>query len=204
MEERQFIDKPYVILVEGKLDEIIVRISLEYIRENFPDLKEKVSNTQIFNIKGKDKLNSAIVKQLIRKAQEIIKAILIILDKDDNYSSTEQKIQNFLKNFDWIKLTDYLIIPPHEMPGRELEDYLVNALEQTDSQKIQVLKECIARVSSNRKLGKKLFFTYLLVNDNCNYDGLSISKDILNSCVKVENLNSIIKKVKQFLQNAPS
>ena len=204
MEERQFIDKPYVILVEGKLDEIIVRISLEYIRENFPDLKEKVSNTQIFNIKGKDKLNSAIVKQLIRKAQEIIKAILIILDKDDNYSSTEQKIQNFLKNFDWIKLTDYLIIPPHEMPGRELEDYLVNALEQTDAQKIQVLKECIARVSSNRKLGKKLFFTYLLVNDNCNYDGLSISKDILNSCVKVENLNSIIKKVKQFLQNAPS
>lgn len=204
MEERQFIDKPYVIIVEGKLDKIILKIILDYIKENVSNLEEKVSNTQIFNIKGKNSLNSAGVKHSIRIAKGVVKALLVILDKDDSYDSTKQMIQNFLENFDWIRLTDYLIIPPHDASGRELEDYLVNALEQKDAQRIQVLKECINRVSTNKKLGKKLFFTYLLINDNCNYDGLSVSEGMLSNCIEVNALDLIIEKVKQFLQNAPS
>ncbi|WP_461829808.1 hypothetical protein [Aquifex sp.] len=206
MEERQFIDKPYVIVVEGKLDKIILKIVLDYIKEKFPNLEEKVSNTQVFNIKGKNNLNSPGVKHSIRIAKGVVKALLVILDKNDSYDSTEQMIQTFLKNenFDWIALKDYLIVPPSNLCGKELEDYLVYILKQLVPQRIQVLRDCIRKVSTGRKFGKKLFFSYLLINDNCNYDGLSISEGMLKSCLEVETLDLIVEKVKQFLQNAPS
>lgn len=201
---RIYIDKPYVILVEGKLDEIILKLILNHLRSTHSNLMNKIEKTQIINIGGKDKLRSeakvAIRLAIVRKK---IEGLLIILDKDDNYQSTEQRLINFLNNFPEIQIRDYLIIPDENSEGQELEDYLVVSLRETDENRIQILDECIRRVSNQRKIGKKLFFTYLLINDNCSYDGLSISEGILGKCVNVENLNLIKNRVLGFLGRVP-
>jgi len=201
---RIYIDKPYVILVEGKLDEIILKLILNHLRSTHSNLMNKIEKTQIINIGGKDKLRSE-AKVAIRLAilRKKIEGLLIILDKDDNYQSTEQRLINFLNNFPEIQIRDYLIIPDENSEGQELEDYLVVSLRKTDENRIQILDECIRRVSNQRKIGKKLFFTYLLINDNCSYDGLSISEGILGKCVNVENLNLIKNRVLGFLGRVP-
>jgi len=193
------IDKPYIIFVEGKLDEIILKLVLNHLLCVHPDLEGVINKTQIFNMQGKDNLKSG-VRFAINKQKEIVKAILIILDKDENYQSTKQKLENFLNNFLWIPIREYLIIPDENSSGQELEDYLVTSLKELDKEKISILEKCIDKISSKRKIGKKVFYTYLLINDECNYDGLSISDEMLSSCVFIENLNLIKDKVLNFLK----
>ncbi len=193
------IDKSYIIFVEGKLDEIILKLVLNHLLCVHPDLEGVINRTQIFNMQGKDNLKSG-VRFAINKQKEIVKAILIILDKDENYQSTKQKLENFLNNFLWIPIREYLIIPDENSSGQELEDYLVTSLKELDKEKISILEKCIDKISSKRKIGKKVFYTYLLINDECNYDGLSISGEMLSSCVSIENLNLIKDKVLNFLK----
>ena len=200
--ENRKIDKPYVILVEGFLDRAILSLVLRDIEANHEDVKEIIEKTQIFEIKGKDNLKANWLKNKISEAEDKLKAILVIVDKDNDYQATAQSVNSFLDKFNWIMLKDYLIIPDENTDGQELEDYLVATLEELEESKVQVLGDCIRKVSSDKKIGKKIFFSYLLVNDDCYYEGLSISDEMLGSCIDVGRLSLIQNKVLSFLENA--
>ena len=200
--EDRKIDKPYVILVEGILDRAILNLVLKDIGAKHENMKGIVEKTQVFEIKGKDNLKAGWLKNKINEAEETIKAILVIVDKDDDYQATAQSVNSFLDKFDWIRFKDYLIIPEENADGQELEDYLVATLEELGDDRVQRLGNCIRELSSDRKIGKKIFFSYLLVNDDCGYEGLSISDEMLGKCFDAGKLNLIRDKVLSFLQNA--
>lgn len=200
--ENKEILKPYLIIVEGKLDKIVVNLVLNFIKKTTPELSEIVENTQVFPIGGKDKLRARRgIGFLINKAMDKLKAIMIVLDKDEDYASTQQQINNFLINFEWIPLREFLIIPDEESEGKNLEDYLVQVLRSSNGMTIQTIEDCIRELSSDRNLGKKVFYAYLLAKDGCNYEGISINEDRLLKCLPVEELTLIKSKIEQFFNS---
>ena len=202
-EDRKKIQKENLIVVEGKTDRIIIEAIIDSIGAHFREL------VQIFELGGKDNLSKLI--NAIRLTEGIkVKCVLLILDKDEDFNSTEQKAKNFLKNltqkFPSIKVAHYIIIPPEDMEGEELEDYMMEILLQNDD-KILRLKNCIEEIYRKesltpKKLGKKVFYTYLLLNDDCNYQGTSYSLPQIKGCINkiINKMHYIRNEINQFLQ----
>jgi len=195
-EGKKKIEKENLIVVEGKTDRIIIEAILDSIDASF---KERV---QVFELGGKDNLEN--FKNLIKSSDIQVKCVLLILDKDENFNSTKQKAENFRNNLSQqFPYIDYLIIPPEDIEGKELEDYIVEILLQNDS-KISYLKNCIEKYIKKsltpEKLGKKIFYTYLLLNDDCNYQGTSFSADQIKRCIDniIDKMDYIKEKIEEF------
>ncbi len=207
------IEKPYVIAVEGKLDEIIVKLILKSLAEN----KQVLNNIQVFSLDGKYHLKLKNMKRSVELSHTPVRGILIVLDKDESYTATKQKLENFLSDlgnqYTTLNKKDCLIIPDEQSSGKELEDYIIEAFKKTDTKAndiITSLEKCIKETATNKKkLGKKIFYTYLLMirGDKCKYEGLSISEgmlqgciyEILKECISEKNLNLITDKISDFL-----
>jgi len=190
------IEKENLIVVEGKTDKVLIDDIIDLMENSY---KEKV---QIFELNGKNNLGN--LKKLIQNSDIELNSILLILDKDENFSSTEQRaisfFNNLLQEFPSIK-TRYIILPPKEMEGQELEDYIVEIILSQDNN-ISYIKDCIEKVSTPKKLGKKIFYTYLLLNDNCNYEGTSYSLEQIKGCIGnvITKMDYLIEQIKQFLE----
>jgi len=187
----KLIEKDNLIVVEGKTDKVLIEAIIDSMGNLY---KEKV---QIFELNGKNNLKN--LKKLIQNSEIKINSILLILDKDEDFNSTEQRAKNFLNNFTSIR-TSYMILPPKDMEGQELEDYIVEILLQNNDN-ISYIKDCIEKFSTTKKLGKKIFYTYLLLNDNCNYEGTSYSLEQVKNCIGnvINKMDYIIDQLKKFL-----
>lgn len=185
-----------LILVEGKTDMAIIEAIIESIEPYYN------SKVQILELEGKNKLRT--MENLIKNSDIEIEAILLILDKDKNFESTKQMAENFLDKLPSIKKS-YIILPPEDMEGQELEDYIVEILLQNDDKKdkISYIKECVSQFQSDKKLGKKIFYTYLLLNDDCNYQGTSFSSLQIKNCISniMDENNYIVKQIRLFLNS---
>jgi len=195
MENTKKIEKEYLILVEGKTDKILIETLLDLMNISIAT-KEKI---QIFELEGKNKLR--LVKNLIKNSDIEIKSLFLFLDKDENFDSTKQRAENFFSTLPYNpkKGTFYLILPPKDIEGKELEDYIVEILSK-DNDIISHIKKCVKEVSTNKKFGKKVFYTYLLLNDDCNYEGVSYSTPQVKRCIQnvIEKMDYLKEKLRQF------
>ncbi|MDQ7032301.1 MAG: hypothetical protein Q9M37_06240 [Desulfonauticus sp.] len=191
------IEKEACIFVEGKLDQIIVELLLKSICS-----KEVIENIQIFQLGGKAGLKY--VKKMENFNQ--LKAVLVILDKDEDYRSTSQTIDNFFKDLPkQCQCQLKFISPPDKLSGKELEEYIIEGIKHCKKNKlIEEIKKCIDsliknKLTSEKKLGKKILFTYFLLKDTCTYDGLSLNRDQFQSCIKT-SLDGLVE-LKNILEN---
>ncbi len=198
------IEKPACIFVEGKLDYIVIDLML---RDICPEkLREKI---QVFKLCSNKGLKT--VKKL--PGFKELKAVLVILDKDEDYKRTSQQIDSFFEKLpDQCRCRLKFISPPEDLPGKEIEDYIVDLIIQSeDSKFIKRIKDDIFHLiddgfTQDKKVGKKVLFTYLLLKDSCSYDGLSINSAQFQSCIKVsltelKELKSTLEKFIDFVQN---
>ncbi len=196
----QKIEKPACIFVEGKLDQIIVELLLRNICS-----KETRKSIQIFKLRSKDDLKN------IKKVSGFnkLRGVLVILDKDEDYSTTSQKIDSFFEKLSaQCKCKLKFISPPEDLSGREIEDYIIENITRHSKDKnfIEKIEECIFslienKLTSEKKLGKKILFAYLLWKDTCSYDGLSLNADQFQSCIEtsLDNFKELKSVLKQFI-----
>ena len=198
------IEKEACIFVEGRFDQIVVELILKNICS-----EEVRRNVQILELSGKDNLKN--VKKMPNFYK--LKAVLVILDRDEDYVATLQKIDSFFEKLPkgcQCKLK--FISPPDEALGKELEDYVIEAIvkHSEDAKLIRELEKCIyslveKKLTSKKKLGKKLLFTYLLLKDKCSYDGLSLNVNQFQSCIETsldnfKELKAVLKKFISFIE----
>jgi len=200
----QEIKKESCIFVEGKLDQLVVELVLKNMA--FEEIKK---NIQIFRLRSKDDLKN--VKNI--PGFNNLKAVLVILDRDEDYTATSQKIDSFFKKLPAHCLCKMKFIsPPEDSPGKEIEDYVIELISKhsEDARLIQKIEEDIYRLihdglTSDKKIGKKILFTYLLLKDSCSYDGLSLNADQFQSCIEVpldelKELKSILEEFVNFVK----
>lgn len=179
----QSIEKEACIFAEGKLDQILV----ELILRNICSVEIK-KNIQIFKLRSKDDLKN--VKNI--PGFNNLKAVLVILDKDEDYMATSQKIDSFFEKLpECCQYKLKFIFPPKESSGKELEDYIIETIAtySENFKLIHEIKKCVYslienNLTSDKKLGKKILFTFLLLKDTCSYDGLSLNAGQFKSCIE--------------------
>ncbi len=197
------IERSACIFVEGRLDHIVVDLMLKDIC--LEKLREKI---QIFELGGNKGLRN--IKKI--KGFYGLKAVLVILDKDEDYKRTSQQIDSFFEKLDQCRCKLKFISPPEDSRGKEIEDYIVDLITHSeDSKFIKRIKDDIFHLISdgftlNKKVGKKVLFTYLLLKDSCSYDGLSINSSQFQSCIKVslselKELRVVLEKFTDFIEN---
>ena len=141
-------------------------------------------------------------------AKKLREKLVLILwkNEDKNYSVTSQKINYFFKKLSKeCKYKQQLILPPKEISGKELEDYIVEVIKRysKNDKLIQEIESFVSNLEKNnltsgKKRGKKILFSYLLLKDKCSYDGLSLNAYQFQSCIG--KLLNNFKELKDILE----
>jgi len=202
----QKIEKSACIFVEGKLDQIVVELVLRDICE-----ERFRKNIQIFKLRSKKDLKN--VKKV--PGFNKLKAALVILDKNGDYRGTSQQIESFFEKLPkQCRCKLKFISPPEDSSGKEIEDYIIELIitYSKDDKFMRRIKRDIHRLiddgfTSDKKVGKKVLFTYLLLKDSCSYDGLSIKAEQFQSCIevslsKLKELRTVLEKFVGFVREA--
>ena len=210
--------EPAVILVEGWSDSAVIRLALNHLGwELISEEEEKEVGSYIFRneekkvqvnaVGGKGHMRYSLIKRV--SGFENVNKILVVKDVDESREKTEQSLKSFCDNFlndrqSQAIFADYLILPPVE--GKELEDYLLEKLKLCSEYRERLLKleECLMVISLNKnKFLKRLFYSFLLFNDRCSYEGTSLRGDMLYSCLKKlsARVPEVEEKIAYFLEN---
>ncbi len=125
------IKQEHILIVEGKNDELFFKALCEKIG---------INNIQIISLSGKDNLESKLKAIKNTSGFPTVKAIGIIMDANDNPTSTFQKIQNALRQIGLPapqnpfqfnnkgKIKVGIAIIPDENTAGELEDLCIKLL----------------------------------------------------------------------------
>jgi 5S rRNA maturation endonuclease (ribonuclease M5) len=160
------IKQEYILIVEGKNDELFFKALCEKIG---------INNIQIISLSGKDNLESKLKAIKNTSGFPTVKSIGIIMDADDNPTSTFQKIQNALRQIGLPapqnpfqfnnkgKIKVGIAIIPDENTAGELEDLCIKVIENDPAFCcVEKYIECLNQKGLGpKKLSKSKIYAYL-------------------------------------------
>ncbi len=204
------IEKETCIFVEGRFDKLIIDKLFDL---KFPFLKNKI---QIYAVGGKNSLLNYEFLSGISGFIVNVKNLLLICDVDENRKRTIKEIEEFVNKLQTsnnkILNIDYIILPEKDYLGNEIEDYLWEVLKRavTDEELIlyyeieSFFNKLVSKglTLEKKKKGKKLLFSYLLLKDNCKYDGINIDTVKSTKCLGnvIDKMFFLEYKIKEFLK----
>jgi len=203
------INKPIIILVEGKDDEQFLS---SFINELFPN---SISDCNIINLQGKTNFKSQI--SALSKTpgfRENVKVLLIFLDADDSLTNTFRSITNTLKELNLpdpvkpgelisdkqIKVGVYIF--PNSKDNGTLEDLLIEMIKETDNKSLECIYryiDCIKKVQNISKLkheSKSILYSYFAIKQEPSDDPCtSIKRKALEfNCKSIEKLRKFFEE----------
>ena len=200
------IEKPIILLVEGRKDEIFFKKIVEFVNVD--------AYAQIIQYEGKDNLKNRLDLLLKTPGYNMVKTLVIVRDANDNPKSSFQSVQNILKQkqlatpskpYEIAKGNPNtgIVILPDENESGDLEALCLKALKDNNQYIYTCAEnytECLKNNGINiKKLTKTLFYAFLSATEEPEITFYTFVKD-----PKLLNLNhQAFEKLLNFTKSLP-